>query len=108
MERAGRGLSRPRRGRELMALIAELMPAIFAVTDGRVVSGEEEGKWRHGAWLSALTCGPHTSVTGRKKKCSAYRSALGELMLGRCARGREGKKGRARWAGPEGEPGSFF
>ena len=44
MERGARGLSRPRRGRELMALNAELMPAIFAVTDGRAVSGEEEGK----------------------------------------------------------------
>ena len=84
MERAGRGLSRPRRGRELMALIAELMPAIFAVTDGRVVSGEEEGKWRHGAWLSALTCGPHTSVTEKKKK---------EKRTVRCLRGLDGLAG---------------
>ena len=60
---------------------------------------EGEGDVTRASAVGADVWTPHVSDWKGKKKGSAYRSALGGLMLGRCARGREGKKGRAWWVG---------
>ena len=67
MERGGRGLSRQRRGRELMALKAALRRRFLAVSGGGVIDGRRKKGDVTPVCLSVLTCGPHTSVTEKEK-----------------------------------------